>query len=174
MGRAADASTEGTAASFVCGAFTTISLRIHAETSTLEDARYLTNGCGFMTAAADVVCATITGHPLADLQGLHEVALDKLVADALGKLPPDRVQCASVVFEAMRSAFAKYRQSRIDEFQGEKALICTCFGVSEETIVETIAKNSLDEVSEVTRLCRAGSGCGSCRMLIEELIDARD
>jgi NifU-like protein len=68
---------------------------------------------------------------------------------------------------------AEYRRHRIEEFQGEKALICTCFGVSEETIVNVIAENDLTDVDEVSGLCRAGSGCGSCRMLIAELIDSQ-
>jgi len=68
---------------------------------------------------------------------------------------------------------AAYRERRVEEFQGEKALICTCFGVSEETIVTAISENSLSDVDQVVDLCRAGSGCGSCRMLIQELVDMR-
>jgi NifU-like protein len=69
---------------------------------------------------------------------------------------------------------AAYRARRIEEFQGEKALICTCFGVSEETIIGAIAENGFTEVEQVSKAYRAGSGCGSCRFLIQELIDMRD
>jgi NifU-like protein len=66
---------------------------------------------------------------------------------------------------------ARYRELRIEEFVGEKALICTCFGVSEQAIIQSIEEYSLTDVEEVAGRCRAGSGCGSCRMLIQELID---
>jgi NifU-like protein len=85
--------------------------------------------------------------------------------------PADRRQCAGVVFEALHKALAEYRTLRLREFKGEEALICTCFGVSEETIVSVIESKGLSDVSQVADVCRAGSGCGSCRMLIQELID---
>jgi len=67
-----------------------------------------------------------------------------------------------------------YRELRVSEYEGEKALICTCFGISEDTIVATIKENKITDVEEVADQVRAGSGCGSCRMLIQELIDSRD
>ena len=92
--------------------------------------------------------------------------------ERFGEFPPDRHQCATVCIEALRGAFADFRIRQIEEFQGEKALICTCFGVSEETIESHIRKCRLETVDEVARACNAGSGCGSCRMLIQEIIDA--
>jgi NifU-like protein len=61
---------------------------------------------------------------------------------------------------------------QIEEFTGEKALICTCFGVSEETIERVIANNRCETVEEVSQKCNAGSGCGSCQPLIQEIIDS--
>ena len=170
-GAAENCSAAGVSASLRCGSFTTISLRVDRDGTRIEDVRFRSNGCGFMIAAADVLCDRLTGRALSELHGLPENELIELVEGRLGPVPLDRRQCVSVVAEALRTAFADYRRSRIEEFQGEKALICTCFGVSEETINDAIAANGLDDVSDVSRVCRAGSGCGSCRMLIQELID---
>ena len=124
-----------------------------------------------MISSADVLCKWLKQKPLTELHGLHESELRHIVAAILGEFVSDRLQCADVVFEALRDAMAEYRRQRIEEFHGEKALICTCFGVSEETIVSAIRTNGLTEVDQVSAICRAGSGCGSCRMLIRELID---
>ena len=168
-----DSNTRGTGASFECGSFTRIWLNIDEDAGVISQARFQTNGCGFMIAAADVVTSWVEGKRLADLHGLLDEELVETVRRSLGEFPSGREHCMAVVFEALRSALAQYRVHRIEEFQGERALICTCFGVTEDTIVETIEKESLKDVEAVTARCRAGSGCGSCRMLIAELIDSR-
>jgi len=84
-----------------------------------------------------------------------------------------RQHCFDLALEAFRSALADHRNRTIEEFRGEKALICTCFGVTEETIVGVIEAGASD-VSQVSAACNAGLGCGSCQMLIRELIDAHD
>ena len=173
LGAIENATTAETSASFACGSFATVSLRIDTDTSTIADASFQTNGCGFMTAAADVLCEGLAGKTLGDLRGLLDTELTQSVCGQLGEFPPERMQCAAVVFEALRSALARYRTSRIEEFQGEKALICTCFGISEEALTEIISAEKLTTVSDVSRLSKAGTGCGSCRMLIQELIDSR-
>jgi len=168
-----DANANGTGANFACGSYVKISLRIDSESGAIVDARFRTNGCGFMVAASDVVCEKLGGKTLADLHGLRDMELMGIVANAIGEIPLARVSCAAAVFDALRSSMSGYRERLINEFQGEKALICTCFGVSEETIMDVIANVDAIEVDEVSDVCRAGSGCGSCRMLIQELIDAK-
>jgi NifU-like protein len=170
-GEVAGITVEGRSASFVCGSFAALSLRI--EDGAIAAARFRTNGCGFMIAAADVLCDWLTGKSVTQLHGLKATELSEIIIRSLERFPLDRMQCGEVVFEGLRDAMAEYRRHRIEEFQGEKALICTCFGVSEETIVNVIAENDLTDVDEVSGLCRAGSGCGSCRMLIAELIDSQ-
>jgi NifU-like protein len=71
----------------------------------------------------------------------------------------------------LRLGLADYRTYAIEEFRGERALICTCFGVSEESVQRYIEAEMPETVAEVTAACRAGGGCGSCRMLIQEMID---
>lgn len=127
-----------------------------------------------MVAAGDVLSEWVSRRPLAELHGLNDDELLGAVSMALGSFPGERVQCAEVACDALREAMADYRRRRIDEFRGDSALICTCFGVSEDTLVSTIAAQNIATVDEVMATCRAGSGCGSCRMMIQELIDMRD
>ncbi len=173
-GIAGNANAEGTSASFVCGSFASLSLHVDEEAGMIEEARFRTNGCGFMVSAADALCGWLSKKTIVDLHGLHDLELTQVIHDDLDIIfPTDRIQCARILFEALRSAMAAYRRHRVEEFQGEKALICTCFGVSEETIAAAISENRITDIDEVTQICRAGSGCGSCRMLIGELIDAQ-
>jgi NifU-like protein len=124
-----------------------------------------------MLASADILTEAIEGCELADLHGLDSEILTVTIEDAIGILPSERRQCADVCIDALHAAFARHRSSQIDEFRGEKALICTCFGVTEEMIDDLIGSGKPRSVDEVTAACRAGGGCGSCRMLIQEMLD---
>lgn len=165
------ANAAGASASFECGSFVRMSLEIENDTKIISLARFQTNGCGFMIAAADVVAEMLAGRKLTDLHGLVADEYPRFLKDVLEEFPPGRKQCAELVFRAVNDALADYRAYRLEEFSGEKTLICTCFGVSEETIEAYIDANSPASFSAVTEACRAGGGCGSCRMLIQEMID---
>jgi len=160
--------TLGRAASFRCGCFVEFALDIDG---VITAATFRTNGCGYMIASAAVLADSIKGRRSSELHGLNDDELTQTVEAELGKLPPDRRQCAHVCIEALHAAFRGHRTRQIEEFRGEKALICTCFGVTEETIEQFIAEKRPRSVDDVTAACRAGGGCGSCRMLIQEMLD---
>jgi NifU-like protein len=171
-GEPANASASGRGVNFSCGGAVKISLTISEDAGTVEKARFRTNGCGFMVAAAEVACSRLSGTALSDLHGLEE--LSEALLSIVGTEPSNRQECLSAALDAVRAAFRDHRERLIEEFTGEKALICTCFGVSEETIVRSIESIRATTVEQVSAFCRAGSGCGACRMLIQELIDAAD
>jgi NifU-like protein len=158
----------GRAASFRCGCFIEFAVKVDERITSVT---FRTNGCGYMIATADVLAETISGRELADLHGSTDGSLLSAIEARLGELPPERRQCAGVSMDAVRAAFKSHRSSRLEEFHGERALICTCFGVTEEAVEEFISANRPHSVDEVTTGCRAGGGCGSCRMLIQEMLD---
>lgn len=172
-GRAGGANAAGTGASFECGSFVRIALQIENETKVISDAKFQTNGCGYMIAAADTIVEALVGKQLTDLHGVGHDEYVSILTDQLEEFPQSRKQCADLVLNALKDALSDYRSYILQEFGGEKALICTCFGVAEETVETYINANSPASVNEVTAACRAGGGCGSCRMLIQELIDNR-
>ena len=170
-GKAALSNAVGTGASLVCGSFVRVYLEIDAENKTIREARYRTNGCGFAVAAAEVLAENIVGRKLTDLQGLDHAEFLGEIERHLDEFPPARSHCAEICFDALQAAFNDFRALQNEEFAGEKALICTCFGVSEDVIETLIAENDAASVESVGELCNAGTGCGSCRFLIQELID---
>jgi NifU-like protein len=161
----------GTGASFLCGTFVRFFLEIDISTKEIKDAKYRSNACGFTIAAAEVLTEKICGKKLTELHGLENEELKTELENALGVFPDGRNHCAEMCFDALHAALNDFRVLQIEEFAGEKALICTCFGVSENEIENVIEQNRIETIEEVTQICNAGGGCGSCRMLVQELID---
>jgi NifU-like protein len=161
----------GTAASMECGTFVTVGISVDAVDGVIADLTVRSNGCGYMLAAAEVMAERLKGSRLPDLQGLKTGDLVSFIGSELVEVPPERQHCLATVVEVIRSVFEEYRRRRVEEFSGEKALICTCFGVSEESIELAIKQNSVDSVEGIRRFTKAGSGCGACQLLIEEMID---
>jgi NifU-like protein len=172
-GKAENANASGTSATFICGAVLRFYLRIETETKRVAEAKFQTNGCGFLIAAADVLSDEITGKNLREFHGAGNGVLETRIESELGKFSAHRKHCLEICLEALQNAFTDFRHLQIEEYAGEKALICTCFGVSEETIENIIDANSLETVKEVTDICSAGGGCGSCQFLIQEILDVR-
>jgi NifU-like protein len=166
-----NANASGKDASFVCGCFVGVSLQIEPGTTLVKDVRFQTNGCGYMIAAADVLADEVKGKELTELHGSETSDVRRRVESVLDEFPGDRRHCLETSISALHAAFADYRDRRLDEFHGERALICTCFGVSEDSIEKCIADHQPETAAQVAKLCKAGSGCGSCRMLIQEMID---
>lgn len=166
VGEVPDADAIGGAASFTCGAVLSLSLKIDARSQTITEARFRAAGCGFLIASASVLTETITELALSRAALLPESA----ITDWFTELPQDKRHCAALCREALNATLASYHNSTREEWTGDEALICTCFGVSEKSLEQAIETRSLRTVEEVTRTCNAGGGCRSCRPLIEEIL----
>lgn len=171
VGAAANANAVGTSAAVACGAALRLSLRIEKSAKKIAEAKFKTNGCGFVVAAAEVLSEQIVGKKLGELHSLDRNLLQTAIETELGEFPGNRRHCLDLCLETLQTAFADFRICQIEEFTGEKALICTCFSVSEETIENLIETKSLETVEEVTDVCSAGGGCGSCQPLIEDILE---
>ena len=54
----------------------------------------------------------------------------------------------------------------------DNAQICNCNGVSKKTVVDAILNKNCKSVSKVGTCTKAGSGCGSCKTLVAQLIES--
>ncbi len=160
----------GRAVTFVCGVFIEFELSIYDITGAMEEAVFRTNGCGYVVAAADLIARSIRGAKLTELHGLHD--LEKELREKLGEAPEGRQHCFEICFAALQKALADYRLKRIEGWNGEEALVCSCFGVSESRIESVIESENLSTVDEVGASCNAGTGCGSCQPIIQEILDS--
>ena len=64
-----DGNAHGRAVNFGCGGFLRISLAIAEGEAVVVGARFKTNGCGYMAAAADLVKGKLRGRPVAVVRG---------------------------------------------------------------------------------------------------------
>ncbi len=161
---------EGSEVNFSCGSFVRFYLQIDRSRMVVTDASFASNGCGFMLAAAQVLCESVSGRKLSELRGLDG---SELTESTFGEIVPDRSECVSASIQAFRRAFVDLRSRQIEEFRGEISLICTCFGVTEDDIEAAIKDSHIASVDDVSAATNAGSGCGSCRMIIQEILDGR-
>lgn len=146
----------GEGASLACGALVRITLRINSDKD-ITDARFKAIGCRLLVASASLLTEEVKGKTTAE------------AAQIARRESPN--QCAAICRDALLLAITTYSDTMREEWIGEEALICTCFGVSESAIEREIRSGLLRTVEEVTGACKAGAGCRSCYPLIQELLD---
>ena len=167
VGEAAEPSFTGRAASLECGATLRLSLSLDPS-QRIEEAKFKAAGCGILVASLSVLTEQVKGMTTAEAATLgHKVeSLRALV----GCVEEARSHCPALACEALIAAIREYSDAARNEWAGDEALICTCFGVSEQTIEREIQAHGLRTIAEVTKACNAGAGCGSCCQLIEEIL----
>lgn len=168
IGDAAEPSFVGRSASFQCGATLRISLHID-ETQRITEAKFRAAGCSVLVASAVLITEQVLGKTTAEAAALGQ-QVDQL-KEQLDVLPPERNECPALACEALMGAIRGYSDSARDEWEGDEALICTCFCVSDRTIERAIQESGLRTIADVTRACSAGGGCRSCYPLIEDILE---
>jgi NifU-like protein len=168
VGEATEPNFVGRAASFECGATLRISLQID-ESQRITEAKFKAAGCSVLVAAASLLIDQILGETTGEAASLgqHPEAITELI----GNVPEQRSACIALAGEALVAAIRNYSDAARDEWEGDEALICTCFCVSERTIEREIRARNLKTIAEVTAACSAGGGCRSCYPLIEDMLD---
>jgi NifU-like protein len=154
-----DADGFGADADLSCGSVVRFSVRFDDDTGGISGVRFNSNGCSYMVASAEALCSRLSGQNVESLGGLGGEHLTGLLTAELGDITDDRRHCAD------------RRERRAASTPAESTLICSCFGVSEAEIRGVIERIDADSVADVTAACNAGGGCGSCQMLIQDLID---
>ena len=163
VGDADEPTFVGRSASLTCGAHVRFSIQVdngHA----ISQARFRAAGCSDMVAAASMLTERVVGLTTAEAAEVaHHAALEDVDP-----------RCAALACDALLDAIRDFSNAARDDWAGDEALICTCFFVSERTIEREIQARGLTTVAEVTKVCNAGAGCGSCHQLIQEILATND
>jgi NifU-like protein len=171
VGKADEPCFEGRAASFVCGAHVRFSIQVD-ERQVVSQAKFKAAGCSVLVASTSLLTERVVNVPTAEAAIIGQDCYE--LTRNFPDLESSKEHCPKLACEALIAAIREYSDAARDEWAGDEALICTCFFVSERTIEHEIATRGLKSVAEVTRVCNAGGGCGSCHQLILEILETQN
>jgi len=169
VGKIDNADAVGEAGSLACGDSLKIYLKI--KDGIVTDAKFQTFGCGSAVASSSILTEMIIGKPVDEVRKIT----NQDIADQLGGLPPEKMHCSVMGYEALEDALQNFDDlTDLDDLREEKVaekIVCTCFGVTENMIWDAIKHNGLKTVEEITNFTKAGGACGKCKGLIQDIID---
>ena len=169
VGKLDNADAIGVAGSLACGDQLKIYLKI--QNNIVVDAKFQTFGCGSAVASSSILTEMIIGKSLDEVKKIT----NQDIADQLDGLPPEKMHCSVMGYEALEDALQNYdNYIDLDEIRSEKVadkIICTCFGISENQIWDAIKHNGLKTVEEITNFTKAGGACGRCKDAIQDVIN---
>ena len=171
IGKIDDADAVGTAGSLTCGDQLKIYLKINKD-GVVTDAKFQTFGCGSAVASSSILTEMIIGKTVDEVRKIT----NKDIADELGGLPPEKMHCSVMGYEALEDALKGYEGYKdLDDIRAEEdkkeKIVCTCFGITENLIWDAIKQNGLKTVEEVTNYTKAGGACGKCKSAIQDIIN---
>ena len=173
VGKIDNADAIGEAGSLACGDSLKIYLKIN--NGIVTDAKFQTFGCGSAVASSSILTEMIIGKTIDEVKKITT----KDIADQLGGLPPEKMHCSVMGYEALEDALKNYDDyTDLDDIRNEEEankqrekIVCTCFGITENVIWDAIKINGLKTVEEITNYTKAGGACGKCKGLIQDIID---
>ena len=173
VGKIDNADAIGEAGSLACGDSLKIYLKI--KDGIVTDAKFQTFGCGSAVASSSILTEMIIGKTVEEVKKIT----NKDIADELGGLPPEKMHCSVMGYEALEDALKNFDDyTDLDDLRNEEnaqkigeKIVCTCFGVTENVIWDAIKINGLKTVEEITNYTKAGGACGRCKAAIQDIID---
>ncbi|HKZ78721.1 MAG TPA: iron-sulfur cluster assembly scaffold protein [Pyrinomonadaceae bacterium] len=161
----------GCAASLSCGAAVRISLKVD-QRQRISEVRFKATGCSVLVAAASILTEDVRGKTTGQAAARWQAGSGaRGIISKFGSEAAGNEDCALLACEALLAGIKRFSDIVRDEWTGDEALVCTCFGVSEKTIENLVHRGCFQRVEEVTRACNAGAGCRSCWPLIQDILD---
>ncbi len=160
-----DASGVGQVGSLACGDALKLMIKVD-ENDRIVDAKFQTFGCASAIASSSALTEMIKGMTVDEAAKVT----NQDIANYLGGLPEQKMHCSVMGREALEAAIENLRTGKSEPQTLEGRVVCKCFGVTENEIINTIKENDLLTVEQVTNYTKAGGGCGACKPEIEKIL----
>lgn len=165
-GALASANAVGEVGALSCGDALKLMLYVDPLTEIILEAKFQAFGCGSVIASSSAVTEIVVGKTLEQAASVT----NRDIAAYLGGLPPEKMHCSVLGYEALQSAIADFRGEVRRSEHEDGALVCKCHGVEAGVIERVVREHRLTSVDQVTAHTAAGSGCATCYEHIEDIL----
>lgn len=166
VGEIEKADGTGDVGSLACGDALKLTIKVD-EKGIITDAKFKTFGCASAIASSSALTEMVKGKHLDEAAKIT----NENIADYLGGLPKEKMHCSVMGQEALEAAIKTWRGEKVSSQEhSEGEIVCECFGVTDQQILEAVRENDLKTVEDVTYYTKAGGGCAKCHEKIGELI----
>ncbi len=165
IGKLMNANATGDVGSIVVG--DALRFYIQVKDERITAAKFQVFNCQDQVGPASVLTELAVGRSLDEAIQLGPVDVCAHVGGLDGTYLPPRLWAR----EGLRSAVAAYRGAELDCDIELDPLLCRCHGIPIETVRQSITVMGLTTPDEIVNATGAGSGCGSCRVDLQPLLD---
>ena len=164
VGKLLNATAVGDVGSIVVG--DALRFYIQVAGGKITQAKYQVFNCADQVAASSVLTEIAVGKTLAEARLLSHAEVCAHLGGLDYSLLPPRLWA----MDGLLSAVAAFERDEVVTDAELDPLLCRCFGISEETVRQAVRVSGCTTSEEIIGATGAGTGCGTCRADIPNII----